>query len=799
MQSNKNYKNNFNKDGVQSGFVVDLKKQLIEEEEEINFQEKAEKAINKKKEKFLNFYKKINFLKFFIGLGKKLIFKRRNIFLFCNCKKFLNNLKSVNFKSGFRIFAPLRFASYGMTMRKSFKKICSLHPVVSFAVILLILVLPFKALTYYVSLSDLKVKVLGASGLAIDELFKAGESASEMNFAEASDNFSSAADNFFKAQNDLNNINDLLFSLASLSRDENLKMAADAKIILSAGEKASKVGKELSLAVASLLGNNENIVDRLNDFNKHSKIALDNSKELEEFLNKINVENLPDEYSEKFILMRENAEFLNSSLEEFVDLIDRMKIFLGEENNKRYLLIFQNNTEMRASGGFVGSFALVDFSNGKIKNIEVPGGGSYDTEAGLYTPIIAPEPLHLVNPLWHFWDANWWPDWRKSAMKLAWFYEKSNGPTVDGVISFTPTVIERMLDVIGPVEMEKYGSVISSENFWDITQEIVEKKPDIETTTISTTTEEIKHEPKKIIGDLMGKILEELPNNLNKDKLLDLASIIGQSLDEKHILFYFKNNELQDKISELGWDGRVKQTSRDYLMVINTNIAGGKSDKKIRETINHTAEVLEDGSIINTLEIKREHTAGKGEKFTGVRNVNWIRIYVPIGSELLEASGFEKPDDIYFSLPETGWQSDDNLYAENNIYEIHSESGTKIYEDSWKTVFANWTMMDPGETDMIYLKYKLPFKIEKNEESFNLFEKIKNYFNDEQKQLYPYSFLAQKQSGSLNSSINSKLKLPNNFKPIWNYPDELEVDDAGLAISDDLSMDKYWAVLLEKN
>jgi len=77
--------------------------------------------------------------------------------------------------------------------------------------------------------------------------------------------------------------------------------------------------------------------------------------------------------------------------------------------------------------------------------MEVPSGGGYDTEAGLTEFIAAPEPLHLVDPLWHFWDANWWPDWEKSAKKLMWFYEKSDGPTVDGVISITPTVIEKII------------------------------------------------------------------------------------------------------------------------------------------------------------------------------------------------------------------------------------------------------------------------------------------------------------------------------------------------------------------
>jgi hypothetical protein len=485
---------------------------------------------------------------------------------------------------------------------------------------------------------------------------------------------------------------------------------------------------------------------------------------------------------------------------------------LGSADDKRYLLVFQNNTEMRATGGFIGSFALVDFRDGKIKNIEVPGGGSYDTEAGLYAKVKAPEPLRLVNPLWHFWDANWWPDWPTSARKLMWFYEKSDGPTVDGVISFTPTVIERMLEIIGPVEIAgacpensatttasrencaaSSSLIINADNFLTTVQELAEQKPDV------------TKQPKKIIGDLMAKIMEELPKRLNKDTLINLLGAMEDSLNEKHILFYFTDDELQKKIENYGWGGNVKQTAWNYLSVINTNIGGGKSDKSMEETINHETEILADGSIINTLEIKRAHNGEKGEPFSGVRNVDWMRIYVPQGSELISASGFKRPADIYFEEPDPGWQDDPDVYAGESAAKTDKTSGTEIYNEAGKTVFANWSMADPGQTAAIYLKYKLPFKLtpkeskEKKQMKDLLLDKAVEIFNPGQKQLLPYALLAQKQAGSKGDKITSTLKLPDNFKIVWSYPENAAVETDGWNISDSLNVDKYWAVILEIN
>jgi len=665
-----------------------------------------------------------------------------------------------------------------------------IKPVLLFALTLVVLILPFKAYTYYKSFSqsleNVRGNVLGVSEEAVNDLFSASQSAAQLDFNQASKKFLRAGDNFIKAQNELDGINELLFALASIAPQKDIRLAANSRHILVAGEIAASLGNNLSLAINSLFNNKDRaLMEVLVNFNQHCNKAIADIEKLKIQLNQIDVAVLPTQYQDQFLQLQKKINIIEKSLSEFNDLVDKMQIFLGVNQDKRYLLVFQNNAELRATGGFIGSFALVDLRDGKIKNIEAPGGGSYDTEAGLKVQLVAPEPLHLVNPLWHFWDANWWPDWPTSARKLMWFYEKSDGPTVDGVISFTPTVIESLLKIIGPINMEEdYGVIINADNFWITVQEIAEQKPDI------------TRQPKKIVGDLMTKIIDQLPSRLNKDNLADLLSIVEESLNEKHILFYFIDNDLQKKIADLGWDGKIRQSSWDYLSVINTNIAGGKSDRRIKEIINHNAEIMPNGSIVNTVEIKRIHTGLKGEPFCGLRNVDWMRIYVPLGSELIEAYGFEKPDDIYFEKPDINWQNDPDLYGEEIVSKIHQPSGTKIYDEAGKTVFANWSMVDPGQTITIYLKYKLPFRLYKKDDE-NFWQRLQNIFNPTQKQLFPYTLLVQKQSGSRPSQINSTLTLPNNFKIVWRYPEGLLTTNNSWQINDYLNTDKYWAVLLE--
>jgi hypothetical protein len=705
-------------------------------------------------------------------------------------------------------------------VREAETKVVWYRSILSFVIVLVLIVLPLKLLSYFdiFDVNKLEAQIVNHSQSAFSNLLAATNAAGKMDFKAADFDFKNAGNDFISAQQKLNNISDSILFLAALSDNPKLKLAAESKKFLSAGAIASSLGSNLVLATDSLFASNkENFSDSLDKFVYYGESAVDDSKNLKKELDKINPKNLPDEYQDKFISLSQQTGSLSDNLENFVSAGTKLKEILGATKDKRYLLVFQNNSELRASGGFLGSYALVDIREGKIRNLEVPGGGSYDTEGGMNVRVAAPEPLWLVNPLWHFWDANWWPDWPTTAKNLMWFYEKSNGPTVDGVISITPTVVERLLEITGPIDMTKeYGLTIDSNNFWETVQKVVEQKnlastsPEAligipATSTVLESTLPLKqnldvnsaNKPKKIIGDLMAKIMETLPNKLNKDNLVNILSVFEDSMAEKQVLFYFDDPILQAEVTKHNWAGEVKDTNRDYLMVVNTNIAGQKSDRKMTEKIEHSSEVSLDGSIINTVKITRTHTGTKNEPLTGVRNVDWLRVYVPQGSELLSADGFRRPDEKYFDKkPEPSWEENDLIKIENEAA-VDGASGTKIYPEDNKTVFANWVMVDPGESVIITLKYRLPFNFLDSASANDWLTKFNALLNPDEASLIPYSLMVQKQPGAQPSEFHSRLALPLNWPVFWSYPENLSGAN-GWEINDSLNSDKYWSILIKK-
>ena len=208
--------------------------------------------------------------------------------------------------------------------------------------------------------------------------------------------------------------------------------------------------------------------------------------------------------------------------------------------------------------------------------------------------------------------------------------------------------------------------------------------------------------------------------------------------------------------------------------------------------------------MVDRVKIVRKHTATSGEPlYYRSRNVNWMRVYVPQGSELLEASGFERPSEKFFEEPGKDWNIHSRLQEQYRNTDYHRESGTRIYPEQEKTVFANWTILDPGETNVIYFKYKLPFKLQdkdQNKEPQPWWRKWGERIvsPQEQSKKVAYSLMVQKQAGSEADTINSFLKKPSKWRSVWKYPDRLKVSEKGWNVSEKLDRDKYWAAVLEK-
>lgn len=459
-------------------------------------------------------------------------------------------------------------------------------------------------------------------------------------------------------------------------------------------------------------------------------------------IEKVRINDIPEEKREKFLLVRKSLPTTIGLIKSFHQNEAIIEEFLGGNGPRKYLFLLQNNQELRATGGFIGTYALMDVNAGFVRQFFVDG--IFNPDGQLKENIIPPKPIQKVSAAWSLHDSNWFPDFPTSAEKAIFFYEKTGGPTVDGVITLTPTVMQKLLAVTGPIALPQYGITVDANNFIPIIQEQVETKYDKE-----------ENQPKKVLADLTALLIENVFASQDRETLQRIISALVEGLNEKQMLIYMRHQPTEALIDEAGWSGRILSTQKDYLSVVHSNINGYKTDGVIDETIHHVAEIGDDGSIVDTVTITRTHKGGDTPyDWWNKVNADYMRVYVPEGSTLLSAKGAtwefgEAPLD-YKAL---GFRVDADVEREENAIAIDEKSGTRIYSESGKTVFGGWVYVSPQESVTVEYRYLLPFTID--------MENIQNGDVDS------YTTLFQKQSGSIGSTLSLSVRFPTTIESVW--------------------------------
>ncbi len=667
-----------------------------------------------------------------------------------------------------------------------------------FALVALLFIVPLEGYKFYLQAAKTKGQVLGVAeeGLTLAEMgFSALQTA---DWAKASWHFSESVNYFIQAQQVLLGYQQTLAAFEALPVAG--KKIKDSQNLLSAGRLLAQAAAELSSAGSSLTqaeSLNKVLAENLALLQEPLKRASEDLSQAFVLLKSVDSHSLPVNYQNSLAKIQTQLPQFTESLDKLNKLFNFSLRVFGFSGPQRYLFIFQNENEIRPTGGFMGSYAEVIYHRGQLVKMAVPTGGFYDLKQDFQAAnkkIISPAPLHLVGTPWMIWDVNWWLDFPTSMKKLLWFYEESGGPTMDGVLAFNTRFASELLKITGPIALEDYGGeVITAANLDLVLQHKTEFDYDKEA-----------NQPKKVIGELMQGLLNKL-ENVPADSIWPLMEVVNQSLAKKDIQLYFIDESLQQLAKQFNWAGEVKSAAKDYLAVVDTNIAGGKTNAYLKQEIKHYLNLQPNGSLIATVSIKRQHQGNLVEPtsaayvFAKANNVSYQRVYVPLGSKFLGASGFNPPAPELFKEVYLGYVLDADLAAEQKHASLDSETGTVIGQESGKTVFGNWLQVKPGEEAILTFSYLLPFKFNLAKGGWSKFT-LADLKGEATKE--DYSLLVQGQPGVKNTVFTSEFKLPSGSRVDWakaGAGGELIKNDQQITFTNNLQGDYFYGALISFN
>lgn len=291
---------------------------------------------------------------------------------------------------------------------------------------------------------------------------------------------------------------------------------------------------------------------------------------------------------------------------------------------RRFLLLLQNNMELRPGGGFLGQYAVLKIKDGNVTGLNFEDANLLDQriEAKIPTPYPFEKMMSLKK--WKFRDSNFSPDFPTNVEKAKYFYRLAGGNSdFDGVIAVNANTFARAFELTGPMTVN--GTELNKDNAILKLEEIVEKKyllnPDID-------TQHRKDMMKTLAADMTDKLVSL--NNIPK-----LSTFVLEELRNKDVMLNFSDESLQHKVAEVHWDGSVTQEwGGDYFMMVDANMGALKSDYYIKRSIEYNVDLTGEKPIAEVF-LPYQHTATYGDWRTSDYH-SYLRIYTPKGTKLLE-------------------------------------------------------------------------------------------------------------------------------------------------------------------
>ncbi|MBI2103807.1 DUF4012 domain-containing protein [Candidatus Woesebacteria bacterium] len=306
------------------------------------------------------------------------------------------------------------------------------------------------------------------------------------------------------------------------------------------------------------------------------------------------------------------------------EFVKELPSILGEKEKKTYLVLFQNNMELRPAGGFIGSYALVNFERGKLVDIVVQD--VYDADGQLKGFVEPPAPIkkYLNEPAWYLRDSNWDPNFTVSAQQAEWFLDKEIDVKVDGVIGLDLEVAKNIVEIFGKIKLVDFDQEVTASNLYDITQTEVEKDffPG-------------SRKKSNFLTSLARELLTEIMNIKSQD-YPKVSKMLSSSLDERHIQIYLENQEAQKAVSALGWDGGLaigvceNNCYSDVLAVAEANVGVNKANYYVSRKMSLNVGIGENLiDRILTVDLTNSATSARDKYNT------YLRVIAPNDSEFL--------------------------------------------------------------------------------------------------------------------------------------------------------------------
>jgi len=404
----------------------------------------------------------------------------------------------------------------------------------------------------------------------------------------------------------------------------------------------------------------------------------------------------------------EKTKKLLTDFKQVIPVLSLAPRLVGMDKEKKYLILFQNNAELRPGGGFIGSYGLVTFHKGKMGPLTVHN--TYDADGQLKIHV---EPYYIgrryIQVHLYMRDSNFDVDFLKSAQKVAYMFEAETGEHPDGVIAIDLSFVKSLVEVIAPVRVWQYDTIVNLNNFFIVTE---------------TRADRYSFFGSSQKQDFLGALFYDMQNKIETNKSLYanlLLQKIADAIKQKHMLFALLNPTLQtvltqNKLSSTLPDNPKQEPGSvaDFLGINEANISINKANYFTYRGITHHMTIDTSGSVSGVVTLTYTNTT-KPHQWPSNYYRPYIRIILPLHAQLLGIAVDKKEQKIvpavtdFYQYEAPGFHPPDGLEVDKT-----EEEGKTIYGfvilvpvQSTKTVAVSYRLADKLDINNPLVKYNL--------------------------------------------------------------------------------------------
>jgi hypothetical protein len=443
----------------------------------------------------------------------------------------------------------------------------------------------------------------------------------------------------------------------------------------------------------------------------------------------------------------------------------------GARGRRTYLIMAQNEDELRPTGGFISGAGLLVVEEGEVVSVAFSDASLVDDWRNKPYDF-PPQPFFEIMgmDIFLFRDVNFWPDFPITAERAMELYTYGQDVPLDGVIAIDQHFLSMLLSSLGPLFVPEIEQTLTSQNVISEMQAQWGQTEGGEDDWIG--------QRKSFMGPMANAILNKLEQDIASVDLINLARDLKAAADQRHLQIYLKDPAAAAALSDSGWDGHYENfLGQDYLLVVDTSMGFNKVSAAIDREIVYQVRLQNERDPEALLEVKYTHNSRPTEANCNHGTVytdeitysdllddcywNYVRVYAPAGSHLSGSSFNPVPADQLLSG--AAWEG----------YARTAEEENESFQ-----VFDNFYLIEQGERFAGEFEYILPAAVVRSSED----EKT-------------YHLHIANQSGVGPHPIRVTVMLPGGAELLDAQPTPFQVDQQTVIFSESLASDLMFTIV----